>query len=101
MWLVRRLMGLEAKTNQLVDALGKQALSVLWLGAPAWFCLTTEQERKYIDRVAAIELRITFREFYCGFENALRAAKMGKPTEQLALLHTLIHCTVYTVYTEL
>ena len=29
-------------------------------------------------------LRITFGELYCGFENALLAAKMLKPTEQLA-----------------
>ena len=86
MWLVWQLKGLEASTSHHVDAIQKQVLSVLWLGAPAWFCLTTEQERKDIDRVAAVGLRITFREFYCGFENALRAAKMRKPTEQLAYM---------------
>ena len=52
MWLVRRLKGLGANTGQLVDTLHKQVQSVLWLGAPAWFCLTTEQERKEINRVA-------------------------------------------------
>ena len=84
MWLVRRLKGLGASISQLIDALQKQVLSVLWLGAPAWFCQITEQERKDIDRVAKVGLRITFGELYCGFENALQAAKMLKPTEQLA-----------------
>ena len=84
MWLVRRLKGLGASTSQLIDALQKQVLSVLWLGAPAWFCMTTEQERRDIDRVAKVGLRITFGELYGGFENALRAAKLRKPTEQLA-----------------
>ena len=59
-------------------------LSVLWLGAPAWFCQITEQERKDIDRVAKVGLRIIFGRFYSGFENALLAAQMRKPTEQLA-----------------
>ena len=84
MWLVRRLKSLGASTSQLIDALQKQVLSVLWLGAPAWFCQLTEQERKDIDRVAKVGLRIIFGEFYCGFENGLQAAKMKKPTEQLA-----------------
>ena len=86
MWLVRRLKSLGASTSQLVDALQKQVLSVLWLGAPAWFCQITEQEKKDIDRVAKVGLRITFGECYGGFENALLAAKMRKPTEQLALM---------------
>ena len=73
-----------ASTSQLVDALQKQVLSVLWLGAPAWFCQITEHERKDIDRVAKVGLRIIFGWFYSGFENALLAAQMRKPTEQLA-----------------
>ena len=40
MWLIRRLKGLGANKGQLIDALQKQVLSVLWLGAPAWFCQT-------------------------------------------------------------
>ena len=84
MWLVRRLKGLGANTGQLVDTLQKQVLSVLWLGAPAWFCLTTEQERKDIDRVAKVGLRIIYGDSYCGFENSLLSANMLKPTEQLA-----------------
>ena len=84
MWLIRRLKGLGANTSQLIDALQKKALSVLWLGAPAWFCQTTEKEKKYLDRVAKIGLRIIFGDFYCGFNNALLSAKMLRPTEQIA-----------------
>ena len=84
MWLIRRLKGLGANTGQLVDTLQKQVLSVLWLGAPAWFCQTTEQERKDIDRVAKVGLRIIYGEAYSGFDSSLLAAKMVRPTEQLA-----------------
>ena len=84
MWLIRRLKGLGANKGQLVDALQKQVLSVLWLGAPAWFCQTTEQERKDIDRVAKVGLRIIYGDSYCGFDNSLLSAKMLRPTEQLA-----------------
>ena len=54
MWLVRRLKGLGTNQGQLIDALQKQVLSVFWLGSPAWYCQTTEQERKDIDRVAKV-----------------------------------------------
>ena len=84
MWLVRHLKGLGATRSQQIDALQKQVFSVLWLGAPAWFGQLTEQERKDTDRVAKVGLRIIFGEFYCGFDNTLRAANIRKPTEQLA-----------------
>ena len=64
MWLIRRLKGLGASTVRLVDALQKQVLSVLWLGAPAWFCQTTQQERTDIDRVAKVGLRIIYGDSY-------------------------------------
>ena len=86
MWLIRRLKGLGASTVRLVDALQKQVLSVLWLGAPAWFCQTTQQERTDIDRVAKVGLRIIYGDSYSGFESSLLAAKIRKPTEQMKLM---------------
>ena len=83
MWLIRRLKALGASNSQLIDSLQKQVLSVLWLGAPAWFCMLTQQERQDIDRVAKVGLRIIFGETYSGFENMLRVAAMLRPTEQL------------------
>jgi hypothetical protein len=58
MWLIRRLKALGASNSQLIDCLQKQVLSVLWLGAPAWFSMLTQQERQDIDRVAKVGLRI-------------------------------------------
>ena len=83
MWLIRRLKALGASINQLIDCLQKQVLSVLWLGAPAWFCMLTQQERQDIDIVAKVELQIIFGQSYSGFENMLRVAGILRPTEQL------------------
>ena len=84
MWLIRRLKALGASNSQLIDSLQKQVLSVLWLGAPAWFSMLTQQERQDIDRVAKVGLRIIFGEAYCGFENTLKLAAILRPTLQLS-----------------
>ena len=82
MWLIRRLKALRASTTQLVDYLHKQVLSVLWLGAPAWSCQLTLQEKKDFDRVAKVGLKIIFGGKYNGFEYSLQAANNLKPTDQ-------------------
>ena len=51
MWFLRRLKALGASTSQLLDVLDKQVLSVLWLGAPAWYCQLTEAEKRDFDRI--------------------------------------------------
>ena len=83
MWLIRRLKLLGASTVQLLDTLQKQVLSVLWLGAPAWFCQLTEHEKNDLDRVAKVALKIIYGDMYCGFENTLKLANIVKPTTQL------------------
>ena len=55
----------------------------VFLGAPAWCCMLTQQERQDIDRVAKVGLRIIFGQSYSGFENMLRVAGILRPTEQL------------------
>ena len=82
MWLIRRLKALGASITQLVDALQKQVLSVLWLGAPAWACQLTVGEKKDFDRVAKVGLKIIFGVNYNGFENTLQTANILKPTDQ-------------------
>ena len=84
MWLIRRLKALGASINQLLDTLHKQVLSVLWLGAPAWFSQLTQHERQDLDRVAKVGLRIIYGEAYSGFENMLQAASLLRPTVQLS-----------------
>ena len=83
MWLIRRLKYLGASTTQLIDSLQKQVLSVLWLGAPAWYCLLTQSEKQDIDRVAKVGLKIIYGDTYQGFENALLSSGIRKPTLQL------------------
>ena len=83
MWLVRRLKNLGASTSQLVDSLQKQVLSVLWLGAPAWYCQLTLSEKHDIDRVAKVGLKIIYGDMYQGFENMLLISGIRKPTLQL------------------
>ena len=84
MWFLRRLKSFGASKDQLLDCLQKQVLSVLWLGAPAWFCQLTENERKDFNRVAKVGLRIIYGDQYQGFDQMLDISKLVKPTVQLA-----------------
>ena len=84
MWFIRRLKSLGASTAQLLDALQKQVLSVLWLGAPAWFCQLTDYEKKDFDRVAKVGLKIIYGDMYTGFETMLSSSNMVRPTSQFA-----------------
>ena len=84
MWFLRRLKALGASSDQLLDCFQKQVLSVLWLGAPAWFCQTTQYEKKDINRVAKVGLKIIYGQAYSGFDEMLKISKIVKPTVQLA-----------------
>ena len=84
MWIIGRLAALGASISRLVDVLQKQVLSVLWLGAPAWFCQLTKYEKHDIDRVAKVGLRIIFGEAYLGFDRTLSQAQILRPSVQLA-----------------
>ena len=70
-------------TKQLIDSIQKQVLSVLWLGALAWYCLLTQNEKHDIDRVAKVGLKIIYGSTNSGFDNALLISGIRKPTLQL------------------
>ena len=60
-----KLMGVS--TVELMDALQTQVLSVclsvclsVWLGALAWFCQLTEDEKRDIDKVIKLRLRVIY-----------------------------------------
>ena len=76
MRLIRQLQARGASITHLVDALQKQVLSMLWLGAPAWACQLTLGEKKDFDRAAKVGLKIIFGIRYNGFENALLTANI-------------------------
>jgi hypothetical protein len=83
MWIVRRLKALGASHDELLDVLQKQVLSVLYLGAPAWFCQTTVAEQRSLDRVLRCGLRIIYGEEFTGFTEARKRANTSLVTEQL------------------
>ena len=83
MWIVRRLKSLGASTEQLLDVLNKQVLSVLFLGAPAWYGQLTIAERTHLNRVLRCGLHIIYGDSYRSFRQALTRAGMLSVTDQL------------------
>ena len=88
MWIVRRLKSLGASTDQLLDVLNKQVLSVLFLGAPAWFGQLTIAEKTHLNRVLRCGLHIIYGHTYRSFSDALTRAHMFSVTDQLQIMTT-------------
>ena len=83
MWIVRRLKNLGAPTHQLLDVLNKQVLSVLFLGAPAWYGQLTIAEKTHLNRVLRCGLHIIYGDTYRSFSQALSRAGILSVTDQL------------------
>jgi hypothetical protein len=83
MWIVRRLKSLGASSEQLLDVLNKQVLSVLFLGAPAWYGQLTIAEKTQLNRVLRCGLHIMYGDSYGSFRQAVTRAGMLTITEQL------------------
>ena len=83
MWIIRRLKTLGVSTEQLLDVLNKQVLSVLFLGAPAWYGQLTMAERTHLNRVLRCGLHIIYGDSYRSFSQALTRAGMISVTDQL------------------
>jgi hypothetical protein len=88
MWIVRRLKSLGASVQDLLDVLQKQVLSVLYLGAPAWFPLVTQTEKNYLNRVLRCGLRIVYGLQNRNFECSLSKQNMKYVTQQLKTMKT-------------
>ena len=88
MWIVRRLKSLGASVHQLLDVLNKQVLSVLFLGAPAWFGQLTIAEKTHLNRVLRCGLHIIFGDSYRSFTDGLTTAGMLSVTDQLQRMTT-------------
>ena len=65
-------------------------LSVLWLGAPAWYCLLTQAEKTDIDRVAKVGLKMIFWEKHCGFKNTVKVSGISNPLKGLQKLPSVL-----------
>ena len=88
MLILRRLKSLGASTHQLLDVLNKQVLSVLFLGAPAWYGQLTIAEKTHLNRVLRCGLHIIYGDSYRSFNQSLSRAGMLSVTEQLQGLLT-------------
>ena len=88
MWIVRRLKSLRASTNQLLDVLNMQVLSVLFLGAPAWFGQLTTAEKTHLNRVLRCGLHIIYGDTYRSLTDALTRAGMLSVTDKLQNMTT-------------
>ena len=71
LWVIRRLKGLGANTDELVDMYTKQCRSILELAVPAWHGAITFVERQDIERVQKVALHIILGEQYESYSNAL------------------------------
>ena len=72
LWVIRRLKGLGAQTDELVDIFIKQCRSILELAVPAWHGAITMTERQDIERVQKMGLHIILGDKYVNYRNALK-----------------------------
>ena len=68
--------------------MNKQVLSVLFLGAPAWFGQLTIAEKTHLNRVLRCGLYMIYGDSYRSFSQALNRAQMLSVTEQLKKIMT-------------
>ena len=76
-------MARPASTDRLLDFSQKQIVSILWLGASAWFCQTTQEKKTDIDRVAKVGPTVMYDQAYSGFDEMLHISKIVKPNVQM------------------
>ena len=76
LWVVRRLKGLGAQTDDLVDIFIKQCRSILELAVPAWHGAITMDERQDIERVQKMGLHIILGDKYLNYRNALESVNL-------------------------
>ena len=70
-WIIRRLKGLGATDEELLDVYYKQVRSVLELAVPVWEPALTKQEARQIERIQRCALHIILGDRYQEYSNAL------------------------------
>ena len=71
LWMIRRLKGLGASTDEMLDVYFKQIRSVLELAVPVWQPGLTRQEEKQIERVQKTAFYVILGEQYQNYQNSL------------------------------
>ena len=75
LWILRRLKGLGASQEELLDVYQKQVRAVLELAVPVWQPGITKKERYQIERVQKCALNIILGEHYSSYSKALESIK--------------------------
>lgn len=75
LWILRRLKGLGASQEELLDVYQKQVRAVLELAVPVWQPGITKKERYQIERVQKCALNIILGEHYSSYSKALESVK--------------------------
>ena len=70
LWMLRRLKGLGASEEEMLDVYMKQVRSVLELAVPVWQTAITKQEVKQIERVQRCALYIILGDQFTNYEHA-------------------------------
>ena len=76
MWILRRLKELGCPTEELLDVLRQQILSVVEQAVPYWAPLITKHESQLLERILKTSLHIILQEKYVSFQNALKVTHM-------------------------
>ena len=76
LWVIRRLKGLGAQTEELVDMFVKQCRSILEFAAPAWHGAITMSDKLDIERVQKVGLHIILGDNYMSYRNALEVTNL-------------------------
>ena len=76
LWTLRRLKGLGAQNQELVDIYVKQCRNILEFAVPAWHGAIKGAERLDIERVQKGALHIILGEQYDGYQSALDATNL-------------------------
>ena len=77
LWVVRRLKGLGANEDELIDIFVKQVRSILELAVPAWHGALTQENRMDIERVQKAALHIVLGNDYTSYKNALKTLNLS------------------------
>ena len=86
MWILRRLKGLGASTDELLDVYFKQVRSVLELAVPVWQPALTSQEVKQIERLQKCALAIILGDKYTNYEQAKEEVGIERLSDRRKLL---------------
>ena len=76
LWMLRRLKGLGAGPDELLDLYVKQVRCLLEMAAPVWHGSLTLVEKADIERVQKAALRLILGDAYENYQNALEIANL-------------------------